>query len=237
MSLIEHLEELRGRLFKMAIAFAAASVLSWILYDQVLQLLVEPLKQLPESQQIISGGKLIFTAPQEAFFVRLKVTAFSGFVLALPVILWQIWRFIAPGLYAKEKRYAIPFVFSAVSLFGAGIAFAFAILPQALRVLLQFAGTEIVLLPRASEYLSFVLLLAVAFGLSFQMPLVLVSLTLVGAISTQTLRRRRRVAWILILIAAALVTPTQDPYTLMLMSVPLALLYEATILIARIVKR
>jgi sec-independent protein translocase protein TatC len=237
MTVLEHLEELRTRLIKLVIAFLVASAICWFLYDEILELLIRPLRGLPESSQILTDGNLIITAPQEAFFVRLKVTAYAGFVLALPVILWQAWQFVAPGLFAREKRFAVPFVVASLALFLAGAAFAFAILPQALRVLAAFGGTEIMLLPRASDYLSFVLLLVLAFGIAFEMPLVLLSLTLVGVISSGTLRRSRRVAWVLILILAAVVTPTQDPYTLIIMALPLGLLYEATILIARLAKR
>lgn len=235
--MIEHLEELRARLFKVVLAFVIGSIIAWFLYNRIVGVLVQPLKDLPNAEQILSKGKIVFTAPQEPFFVRLKVTAFAGIVLALPVILWQLWRFVTPGLHKKEKRYALPFVLVSLFLFAGGVWFAFALFPQALRILFSFAGTETVILPRASEYLSFVLLLIFAFGITFEMPLVLFSLTLAGVLSTATLRKGRRAAWIIIAIVAAVVTPTQDPYTMMLMAVPLVLLYELTILIARLFKR
>lgn len=237
MTLIEHLEELRGRLLKMVLAFAAAAIAAWFLYDRILGLLIEPLKNLPVAGRILSGGKLIFTAPTEAFFVRLKVTAFAGLVIALPVILWQAWRFVTPGLHRQERRYGLAFVLASMVLFAGGAAFAFISLPKALEILSGFAGEELVLLPRAAEYLSFVLLLVGAFGLAFEFPLALLALTLVGVLTSRSLRKGRRFAWIAILIAAAAITPTQDPITLILMSVPLALLYEATILAARAMKR
>ena len=237
MSLMEHLEELRSRLIKGVAAFIVGTVAAWFLYDAILEILVIPLKQLDVSDEIISDGRLIFTAPTEAFFVRLKVVAFSGLILSLPVLLWQAWRFVTPGLYKKEKRYAFPFVLVSMLLFAGGAAFAYATLPMALRVLTAFGGSDLVLLPRASEYLSFVMLVVGAFGLAFEFPLVLLALTLVGVITTDTLRKGRRVAWIVILIVAAVVTPTQDPITLMIMSIPLAILYEATILVARLMRR
>lgn len=237
MTVIEHLEELRARLFKMAIAFVVGSVAAWLLYDSILGILVSPLKDLPESGQIISEGKLVFTSPTEAFFIRLKITAFAGLVIALPVMLWQLWRFVTPGLYKHEKRYVIPFVAVSMILFCAGIAFSFWMLPNALRILTNFAGTELVLLPRASDYLSFVLLLIGAFGLAFEFPLALLALTLVGVLNRQKLKRGRKIAWMAILLASAILTPTTDPITMTLMAVPLALLYEATILAARLMKR
>jgi sec-independent protein translocase protein TatC len=237
MTLIEHLEELRTRLFKVVIAFVVGSIIAWFFYNLILGFLIRPLENLPNAEQVLSGGKLVGLSPTEPFFIRLKVTAFAGFVLALPVILWQLWRFVTPGLYPKEKRYALPFVAVSLALFAGGVAFAFWLFPQALRVLLGFAGTEVVIIPRASEYLSFVLLLIVAFGFTFEMPLILLALTIAGVLSTASLRKGRRVAWISIAVIAAVVTPTQDPYTMLMMAIPLALLYEATIIVARLLKR
>ncbi|MEX2587222.1 MAG: twin-arginine translocase subunit TatC [Actinomycetota bacterium] len=233
MGLMEHLEELRNRLFKIVVAYILAAAGSWFAYSVILGWLIAPLKSLPVADQIIRSGQLIYTAPTEAFFVRLKVTAFSAMVLALPVILWQLWRFVTPGLHAHEKRYALPFVFVSVILFAAGVATAFVSLPKALEVLGGFAGTEMVLLPRAADYLSFVMILVAAFGFSFEFPIILLGLALVGVITSRQLRDARRAAWIIILVIAAIITPTQDPITLAIMSVPLALLYEATIIAAR----
>ena len=237
MTLMEHLEELRGRMFKIVLAYALACVAAWFLYSRVLAVLIDPLAKLPIADQILEDGQLIYTAPTEAFFIRLKVTAFTGLVFSLPVILWQLWRFVTPGLHRHERRYALPFVVVSLFLFALGVLTAFLSLPKALEVLTGFAGTELVLLPRASDYLSFVLLLVAAFGFSFEFPIILLGLTLVGVLSSAKLRKARRVAWVIILIVAAIITPTQDPITLAIMSVPLGLLYEGTILVARLMKR
>lgn len=237
MTLIEHLEELRTRLFKMVLAFIAGAVLAWFFYNPILSFLVRPLEQLPEASQIIKNGELIVTSPAEPFFIRVKVVSFAGLVLALPVILWQIWRFVAPGLYSHERRYAVPFVAISMLLFAGGVGLAFLSLPKALQFLAAFGGTRVVILPRASEYLSFVLLLIVAFGVTFELPLALLALSLVGVISSGTLRRGRKIAWVLILILSAVVTPTGDPVTMLILAVPLALLYEGTIVAARLLKR
>ena len=237
MTLMEHLEELRGRMFKIVLAYALACVAAWFLYSRVLAVLIDPLSKLPIADQILEDGQLIYTAPTEAFFIRLKVTAFTGLVFSLPVILWQLWRFVTPGLHRHERRYALPFVVVSLFLFVLGVLTAFLSLPKALEVLTGFAGTELVLLPRASDYLSFVLLLVAAFGFSFEFPIILLGLTLVGVLSSAKLRKARRVAWVIILIVAAIITPTQDPITLVIMSVPLGLLYEGTILVARLMKR
>ncbi|MGH2704937.1 MAG: twin-arginine translocase subunit TatC [Actinomycetota bacterium] len=237
MTLIEHLEELRARLFKIVIAFAVGATGCWFLYDPILAFLVGPLERLPVAEEILRRGQLIVTSPAEAFFVRLKVVSFSALVVALPVVLWQLWRFVAPGLYSHEKRYAVPFVVVAMALFGVGVALAFATLPTALVFLNAFAGSRVVLFPRATEYLSFVLLLVGAFGVTFEFPLILLALSLVGVLSSAKLRKGRRFAWILILIVAAVITPTADPITQLVLSIPLALLYEGTILAARLMKR
>lgn len=237
MSLMEHLAELRTRLFKVVLAYAVACVIAWFAYEGILGLLIAPLAKLKVADQILRGGQLIYTAPTEAFFVRLKVTAFAGAILALPVILWQLWRFVTPGLHKHEKRYVLPFVFISMVLFALGVAVAFASLPKALEVLAGFAGQELVLLPRAADYLSFVLLLIAAFGFSFEFPVVLLGLTLIGVLSSAKLRKSRRIAWVVILIVAAVITPTQDPITLAMMAVPLGLLYEGTVVAARLMKK
>lgn len=237
MTLFEHLEELRKRLFKVLIAFGVGSIVAWFLYGPILEILTQPLKNLPASQQIISRGKLIFTSPPEALFIRLKVTAFAGMVLAMPIILWQIWRFVTPGLHRHEKRYALPFVLASMLLFGAGTLLAFVSLPKTLQVLVSLAGSDFILVPRASEYLSFVLLLVVAFGATFEFPLVLIFLALAGVITSRSLRRGRRVAWVSVMAVAAVVTPTQDPFTMLSLGIPLGLMYEATILIVKLLRR
>ncbi|HEX2052305.1 MAG TPA: twin-arginine translocase subunit TatC [Actinomycetota bacterium] len=237
MSLMEHLEELRSRLFKVVLAYVACCVVAWYFYSPILAALIDPLAELPVADQILEGGQLIYTAPTEAFVIRLKVTAFAGMVLALPVILWQLWRFVTPGLHAHERKYALPFVVVSVVLFGLGVLTAFVSLPKALEVLAGFAGTELVLLPRAADYLSFVLILIAAFGFSFEFPIILIGLTLVGVLSSRKLRDARKMAWVIILVLAAIITPTQDPITLMIMAVPLGLLYEGTVVVARMLKR
>lgn len=236
MTLIEHLEELRSRLFKVTLAFGVGCIVAWFVYDPLLAALTEPLKDLPAAGEFTSG-KLITMAPTEAFFVRLKITAFSAFFLALPVILWQLWRFVTPGLHSHEKRYVIPFVLVSMALFASGIWLAFVTLPQALSVLSGFAGEELVLVPRASDYLSFLMVLMMAFGFSFEFPVVLLGLVMAGVLSSDSLRKARQTAWVIIVIASAVITPTTDPITMLLLAVPMALLYEGTILASRLLKK
>jgi len=238
-SFLERLGELRMRIFRAVIALAAGSLLAWVFYGPILAFVVHPLKSLPGAGAVVSRGNLIFTAPTEAFFVRVKVVFFAGAALASPVILWQVWRFLTAGLAgrgARSARTTLVVVAVSVILFAAGTALAFAFVGPALRVFLYLGGSHITLVPRASEYLSFLLLLVVAFGLTFEYPLFLLGLILAGVISSMTLRKRRRVAWFVLLVVSAVVTPTVDPITPLILALPLAFLYEGTILTARLLE-
>ena len=239
-SFLERLGELRMRILRAVLALAVCSLLAWIFYGPILAFLVHPLKSLPGAGSVVSRGKLIFTAPTEAFFVRIKVVFFAGTAMASPVILWQVWRFLSAGLAgrgARSARTTLVVVAVSVVLFAAGTALAFAFVGPALRIFVYLGGSHITLVPRASEYLSFLLLLVVAFGLTFEYPLFLLGLIFTGVISSMTLRKRRQIAWFLLLVVSAVVTPTVDPITPLILALPLALLYEGTILTARFLKR
>lgn len=238
MTILEHLEELRTRIIRMLIGLGVCAVLAWFLYNRILTFLTIPLGHLKHVAKGISvHHQLLVTGPADPFFIRIQVVLFSALALDLPVILWQLWRFVAPGLYSKEKRYAIPFVASAMALFAGGVALAIVMLPSALGLLTSFAGSQIQLLPTATEYLTFVTLLMVAFGVAFEFPLILVSLSLVRVVSSRRLRQWRRPAWVVILILAGFLTPGDDPITQLLLAVPLAVLYEVTIWVTRLLKR
>ncbi len=229
MTVVEHLRELRSRLIISVAAVVATSVLAFVFYRPISEFLLQPLCRLPDD--LVRGCRLSTFSPLEGFNVRLKVTAMTGLALAAPVWLYQLWAFIAPGLTVKEKRYALPFVATSLSLFAAGTAFAYALLPAALRFLIQIGGDNVTPLFRAQEYLNFVGLVIIAFGLSFEFPLVLFFLGLAGVISIEQLRRQRKLAIVGIAALSAIVTPTQDPFTMLAMAIPLYLLYELTILL------
>ena len=169
--------------------------------------------------------------------IKLKVVAFVGLFIALPVVLWELWRFVVPGLRARERRYAIPFVFFSVLLFALGAFLAYVTLPKALGFLLGFAGSQFTPLLTGDRFLSFVMLVALAFGLSFEFPIVLIFLTAAGVVSTQQLRSWRR--WVILGIAvfAAFITPSADPYTMLAMMIPMCLFYEAAIIVGRFLRR
>ncbi|HYR61611.1 MAG TPA: twin-arginine translocase subunit TatC [Actinomycetota bacterium] len=240
-SLMERLGELRSRIFRALAALAACSVAAWFFYPAILHLLAQPLRSLPGAGSVIGKGTLIFTAPQEAFFVRVKVVGYAAVAAASPFILWQVWRFLTvtpgSGTGRRGATYAVILIAVSVVLFAAGTVAAFLFVSPALHIFLYLGGRHITLIPRASEYLSFLLLLVVAFGVTFEYPLFLLGLIFAGIISSGTLRRRRRLAWFLLIVVSAVVTPTVDPITPLALALPLALLYEGTIVTARLFKR
>jgi sec-independent protein translocase protein TatC len=173
----------------------------------------------------------------DGMLVKIKVVVFLGLLVALPVVLYQLWAFVAPGLTAKEKRYSVPFVLTSFLLFLLGAVVAYVMLPKGLGFLLGFAGEGVVPLLTFDRYIGFVILLAVAFGISFLFPIFLVFLELVGVLSPDRLAKDRRY-WLLgISIFAAVITPSSDPYTMLAMMIPMYLFYEASIIIGRFLRR
>lgn len=233
MSLVEHLTELRRRLIIMIGALMVGGILAFILYNWILGLLVGPYRTATHNPH----AKFIFLDPLEGFTTRLKVSAFAGATLASPVILWQIWRFITPGLHKKEKRYAIPFIVSSILLFLLGALVAMLTFPQALKFLIGVGGGNLTPLFSASKYLSLTILMIIAFGIAFEFPIVLMFLQLARVVSSRKLRKWRRPAIVVIVTVAAVITPSQDPYSLFAMAIPMYIFYELSILIGRALKR
>jgi sec-independent protein translocase protein TatC len=232
MTLVEHLTELRRRLIISAIALAVGAGIAFLLYNPILSFLSGPYHSISHGH-----NKLIVTDPLEAFATRLKIAAWAGLFFASPVVLWQLWRFITPGLHPKEKRYAIPFIAASVLLFLMGAAVALITLKPALQFLKSVGGTDLDPFYRAGPYLSLVMLMIVAFGVAFEFPILLVFLELAGVVPSQRLRKWRRPALVIIVAVAAVITPSQDPYSLFAMAVPMYIFYEAAILIGRILKK
>jgi len=179
----------------------------------------------------------ITSLPFDGFAIRLKVAAISGLFFASPIVLWQLWRFISPGLHTKERRYGLAFVLSALVLFGFGAAVAYLVFPHALHFFESAAGAHVHAIYTPQNYLNFLMLLMIAFGVSFLFPLVLIVLELVGAVSPTALRKRRRYAWLGIIVVVAVFIPSNDPYSLTAMTVPLLVFYELAILVGRILLR
>jgi sec-independent protein translocase protein TatC len=237
MSLLDHLNELRTRLVKVAAAVVLGTILGYALFPQMLDVLIEPYCSVILSDNPTGECNLIILKPLEAFSVRIKVAMLAGTFLGGPVIFWQLWRFIAPGLTSKERKLSAPFVFISQVLFGLGIGFAWFVLPKALGILTTMGGPRIVPNLTAAEYISFVLTTSVAFGVVFLLPVVLTFLALLGVLTSKSMRRARPYAIVGVAIVSAVVTPTTDPVTMMAMMAPMIIFYEVSILFAALFER
>jgi sec-independent protein translocase protein TatC len=233
MTVVEHLAELRSRLIISLVAIALGATICFIFAPPIISFLVEFYKNSTAD----TPNKLIFTGPLDAFATRLKIATYGGIVLAMPVWLWELWRFITPGLNPTEKRYAVPFLFASLFLFACGAAVALLTLEPALNFLLDIGGSDLQPLLTADKYIGLVALMIVAFGIAFEFPVVLAFLLIARVLSTAQLRRWRRYAAVLIVAFAAVITPSQDPYSLFAMAIPLYLFYEIAIIIGRVLKR
>ncbi len=237
MSVVEHLKELRDRVLWSIIAIAVGAVICFIFFEPIIDLMVEPYRDATTSKAFPNGKSLVFTQPLEAFMTRIKVAAYGGFVIASPVVFFHLWRFITPGLNPKEKKYAIPFTVSSVILFIGGSLVAVLTFPKALNFLLNVGGSDLSPLLSAGSYITLVFLMILAFGISFEFPIVMMFLLLARVVTTRTLRKVRKFTFLGLVIFAAVITPSQDPISLFAMSIPMYLLYEGTIIIGRILKR
>lgn len=237
MSMMGHLGELRDRLIVSALAFVVLSIIAFIVYEPILALFKRPLCEVPERLLAPQGCDLTFFKATGGFSFRLKLTALVGLAAASPIWMYEIYAFVTPALTSKEKRYTLPFLVSAVVLFTIGATVAYFAMPTGLEFLLKIGGEGLNPLLGAEEYLNFVGFMLLGFAVAFELPLILFFLGLAGAINIEQLKKRRREALVGIAALAAIVTPSQDPYTLLLLMIPLYLLYEFTIVLLRIVKR
>jgi sec-independent protein translocase protein TatC len=231
MSVLEHLEELRRVLIISLSAWAAATVVGWFLSAWVLHLLLIP------ARQVVGNRPIVYFKPTGAFLINLKIALAVGFAIALPIVLWQIWTFIAPGLRPAERRFAGPFIASALVLFVVGATFAYIIMPIALRFLTGIDQAEITYTPQAELYLSLILVLIMVFGVTFEFPVALILLAAIGLVRYNFLKRRRIPFWIGIVVVSLLVTPGADPFTPMLLALPLIVMFEISVLIIRRMQR
>jgi len=241
MSLIAHLTELRNRIAKALLALLVATAFAFWWYDHGLgDFIRAPYCNLPADLRY-GGGKsgcgLLITDVFGGVFIRLKVAFLAGAVLSAPLWLYQLWAFITPGLKRHEKRYGIGFVAVSTFLFVAGAVLAYISLAKGLQLLLGLAGDGVVVALTAQDYIGFVLSLLVAFGVSFEVPLIAIALNLVGVLPYEVLAKSRRWIFFLTIVFAAFVTPTQDPFTMLLMAGPMIALFEGAIQIARVVDK
>jgi len=224
-----HLEELRTRLIRSLVAVGAAMGGSYYFREELMAIITRPLVFV-----MPKGSHLIFTGLPEAFLNYLKISLFSALVISAPFILYQLWKFISPGLYASEKKYVVPFVLSSTILFSGGVLFAyFLVLPPAFGFFMEFSTDFLRPMLTLREYLSFATRLLLAFGVIFEIPVVIFFLSRIGVVSARTLSRQRKYAILIIFILAAILTPTPDAFTQMMMALPMIVLYEAGILVAR----
>jgi len=233
MPVLEHLTELRRRLFISLLAVLVGAIAAFFLSKEIISFLVTFYRDATHGKR----QALIFTGPLDGLTTRLKIAAYGGVVLALPVWLYQLWRFITPALDRREKNFAIPFVIASVVLFVIGAVVAMLTLTEALSFLFGVGGHELQPLLTADKYLSLVSLMVIAFGLSFEFPVLLMFLLLARVVSTAQLRHWRRWAIVLIVAFAAVITPSADPFSMIAMAVPMLLFYEGCIAIGRVLKR
>jgi sec-independent protein translocase protein TatC len=241
MSLVAHLTELRNRIGKALLALLIGTVIAFWWYEHGLgEFIRAPYCDLDPELRYGDGTTecgLLITDVWGGVFIRLKVSVLAGAVLSAPLWLWQLWAFITPGLKRNEKRYGIAFVAVSTLLFLGGAVLAYVALSKGLELLLSLAGDGTIIALTAPDYIGFMISLLVAFGASFEIPLIAVALNLVGVLSYDLLRRSRRWIFFLTIVFAAFVTPTQDPFTMLLMAGPMILLFEIAIQIARFVDR
>jgi sec-independent protein translocase protein TatC len=227
MTFMDHLVELRSRLIKAAIAVGVMTIVSFFFYNEVLAFLADPYLEA------VDGDQLAFFQPTEAFTLALRISLWSGVVLASPVIIYQTWRFVGPALTARERRYVVPLSGVLSLLFVGGVLAGYFALPLTLELLINF-GTDLLEPTIGAEfYLRFAMRFLLAFGIAFEFPVFLFTAAVLGLVTSQQLRNNRRYAVAVIIVGAALLTPGGDPLTLLMLSSPLYVLYELTILAIR----
>lgn len=230
MPFMEHLGELRVRIVRSLYGLLAGTAIALPFSQRIVDWLALPVTRL--------GYELVFTAPAEAFWVQMKVGIFAGLFLAAPVILWQVWAFIAPGLHDDEKKYASPFVIIGSLMFLAGGAFAlFVVTPYALTFLLGYARPGLKPMITIQNHIDFLLKFTLAFGVVFELPLALTLLARMGVVTAKTLARHRKYAVLGAFVVSAILTPTPDAFNQALMAGPLIVLYEVGIVSARLFGR
>jgi len=242
-----HLTEFRKRIITSLVVVVVTFGICFYFSEYIFKLLTLPLHstlkfslRMPFVTFVDSGSPghgLVFLAPAEALWMHFKISLISALIVSSPVIFYEVWRFISPGLLSKEKKYALPFIIIATSLFLIGSIFCFVIvLPFAINFLLTYKTETIKPMLSVGKYIDFCLKFIVAFGAIFELPVVLVFLTRIGIVTPETLAKHRKYAIVLAFVAAALLTPTPDAFNQTLMALPIVLLYEAGILASKILR-
>jgi sec-independent protein translocase protein TatC len=236
MSLIEHLRELRRRTIIAAVAIVAGTIVAFVFHTQVQHLVTRPYCDLPAHYHQFGNQRcaLVVSGVLDPFTVTLRLSLYAGLLLSSPVWLWQLWQFVTPGLYKRERRWALSFVSSSVLLFAAGAVVAYVTLPNGLRFLLGFAssGSGLTSLLTFTSYLSYFTAMVLVFAVSFEFPLFVIMLNLANVVSYDRLRRWTRGIIFGIFVFAAVATPSQDPFTMIALAAPMSLLYGVALGIA-----
>ncbi len=230
LSFTDHLEELRKRLINCLIAIGIGFGISYYFAENIFKFISAPLQQI-----LPQGSNFIFTGLTDAFFTYMKLSFYTGIFFASPVILHQVWRFVAPGLYENEKRYAIPFIFFGTLLFIIGIAFGYYIVfPVAFKFFVSYTTDSIKILPSLKEYLSFSCTFLLAFGVIFEIPIFLFFLERIGIVKEKQLRSNRKYAILIAFILGAVLTPTPDVVNQTLMAGPIIILFEISLVMIKL---
>ncbi|MHB8379670.1 MAG: twin-arginine translocase subunit TatC [Acidimicrobiales bacterium] len=232
MTLAEHLAELRRRFLIIAVAVLVFGVLGFVFYPHILKVL-----QNPYCSAVPGHCKFLVTNPLDGLTLRVKIAFFSGFIVASPVILWQAWRFITPGLKQRERRYIIPFVTCSLVFFCAGMLLAYFSFAHAIQFLKSIGGTSLITEYNPNQYLTLFLLMMFIFGLTFLFPVVLVALELVNVVTPKQLLRSWRYAVIAITVASAVFTPSGDPLSMAALGVPLVVFYFLAIGVGKLLHK
>lgn len=234
MPLMAHLRELRNRVFKAAIALVLGAVVGYIVFPYLWHILQGPYCRIPQPDKVAGADQctLYFTGLFDSFFLRLKVALIGGTVLSSPVWLFQLWAFVAPGLHRREKKWAYTFVSAAFPLFALGAVLAYFTMDQGLRLLLALAPDNTDAIITITSYLSYVIMMTLVFGLAFELPLLVLILNLAGVLTHERIKKWRRAIIFGVFVFAAVVTPSPDPFMMLIMAVPTIVLFEVAELLA-----
>jgi sec-independent protein translocase protein TatC len=237
MTLVEHLEELRRRLIIALIAVAVCTVVAFIFWDPIFGFLLTPLPAISGNPELIQQGKLVIGDPAGSFMVALKVSIAVGIAAATPIVLYELWGFLAPGLTRKERKYAAPFTFLGVALFAIGLVVGFLTLRYPMDWLLTFGNDRFIPLINADSYFSFVTYFLLAFGVVFELPLVISFMGIVGIVNSRFLRQKRMYILFALWFISCIITPGADPISPVIVGVAFTALFELSIILLRIIKK
>ncbi|WP_283136798.1 twin-arginine translocase subunit TatC [Rhizohabitans arisaemae] len=227
MPLMEHLRELRNRLVKAMLGLVAGMILGYIYFDPIWAFVTDPYCEVPAARTLTGECSLTVRAVFQSFFLNLKVAALFAVVASSPWWLYQIWAFVTPGLYRNEKRYTVSFLAIGVPLFFAGTALAYLIMVPSLTIMFGFLPDNVVAAIDIDEYLSFAIVMLLIFGISFELPLLLVFLNVIGVVSHAMVKKHRRAVIFGMFVLGAVATPTGDPFTMLVLAFPMILLFAA----------